>query len=190
MKSDCILIVLILLLCNAVSFGGLVVDQAQESAMVAPVIPSDSVLALWQEFTPDYDNVSQIDLRIYRDTRVKYGDIAVMIKDGSENVIWSDTVPDTSIPSLFSWITISTISPVPVVPGQIYKIELTSQSDGWQLNWMGRENSSYTAGVSDHGANFDYAFRTYAEVIPEPVTIALLSAGAVLLRRKKTSRMK
>lgn len=170
------------LLCVAVSSGTLVVDQSQESSTLGQVIFTDPFLARWQEFTPVYNNVAQIDLRIFRDTSVNSADINVALTDGS-NELWSGTIPNSSIPILFNWVSISTGTPVSVTPGQTYRIELTSEWDGKRLNWMGRTNSSYTAGISDNGSDFDYAFRTLAE-IPEPMTLSLLAIGGLFLRRK------
>jgi len=188
MKKYLLCMLAVCLLWCAAAPATLVLDQSQTEVTYGFAMGSGSTR--WQEFTPTYDTIAQIDVLIQRGSEGAYGDIEIALTDNAGTTLWSDTIANASIPVLQNWISVTVDGPVSLVPGQVYKIEMDGVWDAWPqgeaLAWMGKTESSYDRGVSDPAYawdGYDYGFQTWA--VPEPTTLLLVGLGAVILRRKR-----
>ena len=183
-KNGLYLLTVPFLVCAAASAVTLRPDQSQTGYDTGLALGYSSGLARWQEFTPAYNNVAQIDLLLYRGLTGGSGSIGIALKDESGSTLWDNTIADVSIPTSLNWIAVPVDSPVLLVPGQLYRIELSGQWDGGLINWMGLKESPYDRGASDYFLqDFDYAFKTNA--VPEPMTLGLVGFGVLCLRRHR-----
>jgi hypothetical protein len=126
------------------------------------------------------------------------------------SVLAEQLLPGSVIPDgpLFTFDTFFTGLAVPVVAGEQLTIVLGSRhlpADSSNFGWVTDTTEPYAAGalfIQEHDSagrssgpwqnisSTDAAFRTFVEPTPEPASILLVSAGAMLLcrSRKRTSR--
>lgn len=121
----------------------------------------------------------------------------------TETVLASGTIPASSLPTSpgSQFTHVNFLSGIAVEPGQTLALTISGAADGWSgqigtsATYPGglaltRSHAGYDwvplSVVDPGGREGDFLFRTYVQPVPEPSTLALLSAaaGAFLLHRR------
>ena len=155
----------------------------------------------WQEFRPALSILEQIDILLCR--QGSPGDVVVELRDSINKVLWSTTIPQSSIPPTMgqgTWIAM-TIPEVNLTIDESYYIYVRStQPSPEPANryfWGGVIDSAYTRGTSSIEVlpDYDFCFRTWGSpkvgvtirgTVYDAVTLALLSDVTVEANGQRT----
>ena len=193
--------------------GSTIIDQFWERP--EPYVSGGSSSSIFlgqsigQEFTPTMDSIVAVELAISADyLNMNPGEIQPITVIIRENVINGNALTTSTILSVvdddfiellsndpyFVWLYFDFGEEISVIPDSRYVIEVSMPELG-ALNWMWDAwEDTYNVGIPGYritsgerqetGYPTSFGFRTYA--IPEPATIALLSLGGLLLRKRKS----
>ena len=120
----------------------------------------------WQEFMPDLNNITSIELFI--DKRGSPGNMITEIRTADEMLLTQKITLEADVP-LYGWTRIEFNSPVSITPGTKYRIYVYSDTDSTSPEnryfWSGNTASTYCPtcdnDVSSGWPAYDYAFKTY-----------------------------
>ncbi|MFX1253710.1 MAG: hypothetical protein ACFFCZ_19010 [Promethearchaeota archaeon] len=147
---------------NKSSTETLYLDQSQEEINYGFWF-EDTVIR-WQEFTPRYLALLQIDLSIHK--AGSPGNMRVAIND-TQSRLWETTILEADVVAT-KWLEIPLEPGIMLVPETSYFIYVWSDADSPNPDnryfWEGRTNSSYDRGITsveDSWPNYDFTFRTW-----------------------------
>jgi hypothetical protein len=120
----------------------------------------------WQEFIPELDDVTSVEVFIYKFGNP--GNMIVEIRTTDGTTLAQKTIVEAEAPSL-GWARAEFSIPVSVSPGTKYRIYLYSDTDSPSTDnryvWRGNTASTYCStcdtDVSGGWPDYDYAFKTY-----------------------------
>lgn len=129
----------------------------------------DDDVIRWQEFIPELDNVTSVELFIYKFGHP--GNIIVEIRTTDGTTLAQQTIVEAEAPAL-GWARAKFTPPVSVSPGTKYRIHIYTDTDSPspadRYVWRGNETSTYCpicdTDVSGSWPSYDYAFKTYGTV--------------------------
>jgi hypothetical protein len=118
----------------------------------------------WQQFKPTKEKLVRVEVKISQ-TCPGCPDLNMEIQKPLGTVLTSTSVPATSIPSgscNCDWVSFD-IPDINVIPGEVYHIVLY-YIGGAEYYWCGSYDNPYPRGRSSVHPDFDYCFRTFAEM--------------------------
>jgi hypothetical protein len=152
-------------------------DQKQDLINRAFVVWDEATGVRWQEFFPTHPEVCEIYFALEK-AGSPAGDLVVSLEDTSNTVLWQETIPQASVPTL--GITLTLPPGVMVVPGNPYYIRVWETvlhvlPDYYFVS--GSDASTYpgSSDLSSTYPNFDYRFEVRTM---EPTGNLLQNPGA------------
>ena len=120
----------------------------------------------WQEFIPELDNVTSIEVFIYK--LGNPGNMIVEIRTTDGTTLAQKTIAEAEAPAS-GWARAEFSPPVSVSPGTKYRIYIYSDTDSpstanryvWRGDTASTYCSSCATSVSGGWPNYDFAFKTY-----------------------------
>jgi hypothetical protein len=133
----------------------------------------------WQSFTAQNTGLlSRIDILARADSRVTTP-VIIKVYEGegtAGNLLFSTSRMTTFGTSDYSWVTLFSEEPIPVISGKKYTVSVQGQK-GTVYWFISPSDNYYPEGISNTGNFTDFCFRTYVKV-PHPITAQLDAAGA------------
>ena len=153
-----------------------ILDQSQEKRDYGFLFDSNG--ERWQEFVPTFNNMTALELYLY-----KLGDpgtLHVEIRNLDGDVLFFAYRAGSALTS--GWVRFDLPAPINLTPGEKYRIVVTSDqpatSDSRYI-WYGSNQSEYRSDcdtdVTSGWPDFHYAFRTYGQVWPLFLPVILKS---------------
>jgi len=142
---------------------GIVLDEEQAGTSYGYLVASDAVR--WQEFVPEELLLAGFAVNVHRSGDPD-GAIIARLVDRFHRTLYEATCPAPAVGEPVHWASFHFPAPLPVVPGQTYRIELAATYPyiaGNVVAWRGNPDSDYDEGASSISGNpdFDFAFRVW-----------------------------